>query len=248
MLLRKLAFLSCAFLTTYASCAAEINVLSAFAVQEALTELVPQFEKATLHRLKITWLTSPSIRKQVSDGASFDLVITAAPDLKKFIADKYVAPGSEVDIGRTGVAVAIKAGAPRPNIDTPEDLRRAILNANGVAHSAGASGQHILKMIESMGIMESVRPTLKEVKPGVRVAALLVSGEASLGFQQMSEFTHEPGITILGYVPAPLQNWTIWSSGIATSSAQTEAARSLQRFLTGAPAVWKAHDIEPARE
>lgn len=237
--------LSLALSTGLTAHAAEIRVLSASAVKEALTELAPQFEKTHGHTLNITWSTSAIIRKQVADGGKFDLVITTEPDIRNFITGQLVTPGSQVSIGRTGVAIAIKDTSQKPDVSTAENLKKAILEARGIAYSTGASGQYVLQMIDRMGIMAAVKPKLKEAPPGTRVATLLVSGEADLGFQQMSELSHEHGITTLGYLPAEIQSWTTWSSGILKVAEQIEPARSLQAFFPSAETGWKKFDIEP---
>lgn len=237
--------LSLALTTGFTARAAEIKVLSAAAVQEALTELAPQFEKANGHKLTVTWSSSAMIRKQVAEGAKFDLIITSAPDIEKFIAGQYVTPGSSVSIGRTGVAVAIKDAGNKPDVSSPDKLKKAILEARAIAYSTGASGQYVLQMIDRMGILDAVKPKLKEAPPGTRVATLLVDGTADLGFQQMSEFTHERGITTLGYLPPEIQSWTIWTTGISSKAEQVEPAKALQAFLAGSTSVLKAYDIEP---
>ncbi len=225
--------------------AADIKVLSTTAVKEALTELAPQFEKASGHRLAITWSSSSIIRQQIPEGGRFDLVITSAPDIEKFIVEQSVVPGSQLSFGRTGVAIANKDTAPKLDVSTAEKVRQAILEAKGIVYSTGPSGIYVEKMIANMGILEKVKPRLKQAPPGVRSSTLLVSGEADLGFQQMSEFVHESGITILGYLPSDIQNWTTWSSGIPKVAEQMEPARSLQQFLASAGAVWKPNGIEP---
>jgi molybdate transport system substrate-binding protein len=225
--------------------AAEIKVLSTTAVKEALIELTPQFEKASGHKLSITWSSSSVIRKQIPEGGKFDLVITSAPDIGKFVVEQSVMPDSQISIGRTGVAIANKDTSPKLDVSTAEKVKQAILDAKGIVYSSGPSGIYVEQMIGKMGILEKVKPNLKQTPPGARSATLLVSGEADLGFQQMSEFVHERGINILGYLPSEIQNWTTWSTGIPKVAEQIEPAKSLQIFLTGAGPVWKSNGIEP---
>ncbi len=225
--------------------AAEIKVLSTTAVKEALTELAPQFEKVTGHKLTITWSSSSIIRKQIPEGGKFDLVITSAPDIEKFIVDQFVTTGSRVNIGRTGVAIANKSTSPKLDISTTEKVKQAILEAKGIVYSTGPSGIYVEQMIGNMGILDTVKPKMKQTPPGVRSSTWLVSGEADLGFQQMSEYVHESGINILGYLPSEIQNWTTWTTGIPKVAEQIEPAKLLQIFLTGAGPVWKSNGIEP---
>ena len=234
-----------AVFAAFAAQAAEIKVLSTTAVKEALTELVPQFEKSSGHKLTMTWSSSSIIRKQIPEGGKFDLVITSAADIEKFIVDQSVKTGTRIDVGRTGVAIANKNTSPKLDISTAEKVKQAIVESKGIAYSTGPSGIYVLQMIGNMGILDAVKPKLKQTPPGVRSSNLLVSGEADLGFQQMSEFVHESGITILGYLPSDIQNWTTWSTGIPMVSEQIGPAHSLQIFLEGAGSVWKSNGIEP---
>ncbi len=234
-----------ALASAFTAQAAEIKVLSTTAVKEALVELTPQFEKVSGHTLSITWSSSSIIRKQIPEGGKFDLVITSAPDIDKFVVEHSVMPGSQISLGRTGVAIANKDTSPKLDISTAELVKQAILAAKGIVYSSGPSGIYVERMIGRMGILDTVKPKLKQTPPGVRSATLLVSGEADLGFQQMSEFVHESGINILGYLPPEIQNWTIWSTGIPKVAEQIEPAKSLQVFLAGSGAVWKSNGIEP---
>jgi molybdate transport system substrate-binding protein len=141
--------------------------------------------------------------------------------------------------------MAVKEGAPKVDISTPENVKAAILNAKFIAYSGGPSGLYVEKMIGTMGLLDQVKPKMKLNPAGVRAAPVLVSGEADLGFQQMSEFVHEPGITILGLLPDSLQNWTVWASAIPNATEQASAAKELQTFLISSQPVWKANGIEP---
>lgn len=237
--------ISLALAAVCSASAAEIKVLSTTAIREALTELAPQFEKASGHTLAITWSSSSIIRKQIPEGGKFDLVITNAPDMAKFLDDQFLVKGSQFNFGRTGVAVASKNSSPKPDVSTGDKVKQAILDAKGVVYSTGPSGQYVEQMMVRMGIYDTVKSKLRQTQPGVRASTLLASGEADLAFQQMSEFVHESGINILGYLPAEIQNWTIWSTGIPALAGHIDAARSLQVFFGGAQPVWKLHGIEP---
>lgn len=244
--MRKYLFSIIVIMTgTINASAAEIKVLSTTAIKETLTELVPQFEKSSGHKLNITWSSSSIIQKQIPEGGKFDLVITTAPDIAKFMMAQSVVEGSRTDFGRTGVAIAVKEGTPKLDVSTAEKVKKAILDAKSIVYSTGPSGLYVERMIGEMGILDQVRPKMKQNPPGVRVATFLVKGDADLGFQQMSEFIHEHGITILGQLPPEIQNWTIWSTGIPKVAEQPDAAKTLQGFLAGSEQVWKANGIEP---
>ena len=166
-------------------------------------------------------------------------------DIEKFIVEQSITPGSQISIGRTGVAIANKNTSAILDVSTAEKVKQAILASKGIVYSTGPSGTYVEQMIGKMGILDKVKSNLKQTPPGVRSATLLVSGEADLGFQQMSEFVHESGINILGYLPSEIQNWTTWATGIPKVAEQIEPAKSLQVFLASSGSVWKSNGIEP---
>jgi molybdate transport system substrate-binding protein len=238
---------ACGLLVSNFASAAEIKVLSSGAVKEIYEELAPQFEKSSGHKLVATWSGTALIRKQVGTGEPFDLVIVGAEEIDNFIAAGKVAKGSRVDLVKSAVGVAVKAGSPKPDISSGEALKKAMLAAKSIAYSTGPSGAHIQRLFENFGIANEVKSKAVETKPGTRVGQYLARGEAELGFQQVSELMHEQGITFLGPLPQDIQNITVFSSGIPTGAKQAEGAKALQAFLTSsaaAPAI-KKNGMEP---
>ncbi len=134
-------------------------------------------------------------------------------------------PGSRIDLANSGVGMAVKAGAPRPDISSSEAVRKALLSATTVAYSTGTSGIYVQRLFDRLGIAEQMKAKSKQTTPGVRVAQYLASGEADLGFQQVSELVHETGIDFLGPLPADIQNVTIYSSGVPPGRLKRRGSR-----------------------
>jgi molybdate transport system substrate-binding protein len=213
--------------------AADLALLAAGASKETVSELIPGFEKATGHTVVATWATAPAIARRLADGEAFDLVITSADDIDGFIAKGRLASGSRTDLMKTGVGVAVRAGAPRPDIGSTEALKRALLAAPTIGRSAGTSGDYIAALFARLGLAGQLLPRLKQVPPGKQVADMLVAGDVEIGLQQASELIHAPGIAYLGPLPAELQKTTVYAAGIPTGARQPAAAKALVETLTG---------------
>jgi molybdate transport system substrate-binding protein len=250
MRLHLVAAASCLLLLSNGSQAAEVKVLASGAVKEAALELFPQFEKTSGHKVAVTWAGTVDIKKKVAAGEAFDLVIVAAPELDSFIKDGKVATGSKVDIVRSSVGVAVKPGTAKPDLKSGDDLKKALLAAKSVGYSTGPSGVYMKGLFEKMGIAEEIKAKSKVTPPGTPVATVIRSGEADIGFQQVSELIHEAGIDFLGPIPADVQSITVFSSGVFTNAKAPTEARLLQKHLTAPAAapVIKKHGLErPAR-
>lgn len=226
--------------------AAEIKVLASGATKDAVIELIPAFEKSSGHKVVPTWTGNANIKKQIGAGDSFDLVIVGSRSLDDFIADGKVAPGSRVDLMKSGVGVGVREGAAKPDIRSDDALKQTILAARSIGYSTGPSGTYVLGMFERMGIAEQIKPRLKQVPSGERIGTFINSGEAEIGFQQISELIHEPGVTYVGPLPPEDQNVTVFSAGISSQAKQAEAARELIKSLTSpaAASVFKRHGME----
>jgi len=230
--------------------AADVKVLASGAVKEAALELFPQFEKASGHKVAVTWAGTVDIKKKVAAGEAFDLVIVAAPELDTFIKDGKITAGSKVDIVRSSVGVAVKPGTPKPDLSSGDSLKKALLAAKSVGYSTGPSGVYMQQLFEKMGIADQIKVKAKQTGPGTPVATVIRSGEAEIGFQQVSELIHEAGIDFLGPIPADVQKITVFSSGVFTGAKAPTEARLLQKHLTAPAAapVIKKHGLErPAR-
>ena len=230
-----------------AATAAEIKVLSSNAIKEAYLELVPGFERVTEHKVATTWAGTVEIMKRMQAGETFDLIIMAGPSLDELVKLGKIVPGSRVDLVKSGVGVAVRAGAPKPDISSSDAVKKALLAARSIGFSTGPSGVYLAGVFQRMGIADEIKPKLKQVPPGVPVGTILASGEAEIGFQQMSELIHVAGIDYLGPLPADIQRITVFSGGIHTGAKQADAAKALVKFLTAPAAVpvIKKHGLEP---
>jgi molybdate transport system substrate-binding protein len=230
-----------------AATAAEIKVLSSNAIKETYLELVPGFERVTEHKVATTWAGTVEIMKRMQAGETFDLIIMAGPSLDELVKLGKIVPGSRVDLVKSGVGVAVRAGAPKPDISSSDAVKKALLAARSIGFSTGPSGVYLAGLFQRMGIADEIKPKLKQVPPGVPVGTIIASGEAEIGFQQVSELIHVAGIDYLGPLPADIQRITVFSGGIHTGAKQADAAKALVKFLTAPAAVpvIKKHGLEP---
>ena len=235
------------FMLAGAARAAEINVLASMAVKEFYLELVPQFERASKHKVVTSWAGTADIMKRMKAGESVDVVIIAVKSLDELTHLGKIVPGSRVDLAKSGVGVAVRAGAPKPDISSGDALKRALLSAKSIAYSSGPSGVYIAGLFQRWGIADELKPKLKQVASGVNIGEAIARGEFEIGFQQVSELVHIAGIDFLGPLPKDVQLVTVFSSGIHTGAKQPDAARALVKFLTAPAAapIIRKNGMEP---
>jgi molybdate transport system substrate-binding protein len=231
--------------------ATEIKVLCSGAFRAAYQALAPEFETATGHSLATAWGASVgnaahAIPRRLERGEPADLVILAADALDRLIGEGRVVAGSRVDLARTGIAMAVRAGAPRPDIASTQALQATLLQTSSVAISTSASGVYLRGLFQRLGIAEALAPKLR-VAEGEPAGKLVARGEAEIGFQQMSELLPVRGIDIVGPLPPEVQEVTQFSAGIAARAERPEAARALIAFLASPAAapVIRRHGMEP---
>jgi len=227
---------------------ATIEVLSTQAPQQACRELATQFEGATGHKVKTDFTGTLNVQKRLAAGESFDLIIMARAAVDEQIRLGRVVAGSRVDLAKSGVGVADRKGAPRPDIGSVESFRKTLLAAKSIGYSTGPSGDYMSGLFERLGVARAIEGKLRRTPSGVFVGTLIESGEAEIGFQQTSELLHFRGIDYVGPLPDALQHLTVFSTGIHVGATHADAARALVEFLTAPAAapVIRKHGLEPA--
>ncbi|OAI52621.1 hypothetical protein AYO46_04995 [Betaproteobacteria bacterium SCGC AG-212-J23] len=229
--------------------AVEINVISTQATQEAYTELVAQFEKASGHKVTTVFTGTLNVQKRLASGEPYDLIIMAAPAIDEQIQLGKAVAGSRIDFAQSGTGLAVRKGAAKPDIGSPEAFKRTLLAAKSIGYSTGPSGLYMLSVFEKMGIAEQVKPKLKQTPSGLFVGTLIANGDTEIGFQQISELVHFQGIDYVGPLPGNLQRMTMFSTGIHAGAKQADAAKALVKFITAPSAapVIRKHGLEGAK-
>ena len=212
--------------------AAEIKVLSTQATEQAYRELAPQFEQASGHKVTTIFTGTLDVQKRIAAGESYDIILMAGPAIDDFIKAGKVVPGSRVDIARSGVGVAVKAGAPKPDIGSTEAVKKTLLAAKSIGYSTGPSGVYLTGLFQRLGVADAIKGKLKQTPTGVFVGNIVASGEAEIGFQQVSELAHFPGVDFVGPLPADIQEITVFSAGLQVGAKETEPAKAWLKFLT----------------
>ena len=221
---------------TVAAGAAEVRVMISGGLSAAYNALVPEFERATGHKVITAYgpsmgTTANAIPVRLERGEPADVLILVGYALGDLIKQGKVVPGSRVDLVKSKIGVAVKSGAPKPDISSPDALKRALLAAKSVAYSDSASGVYISsEMFERLGIANEMKDKARKI-PATPVAEIVARGDAEIGFQQISELKPVAGIDIVGPLPDELQRVTVFSTGIASVSKEPEAGRALIKFL-----------------
>jgi len=223
--------------------AAEISVFSgAGPIPEVLGHLAPMFEKASGHKVKLTFKAVPAIVNDVKQGAGVDLMFADPAVIDGLIKDGAIAAGGDTRIMLSRVGVAVRKGAPKPNIATADSFKAALVAAKTVGYSQGTSGQHFLTVIERLGLTDAVKAKAVVVQ-GRPVGAAVASGEAEIGVQQVAELLPVAGIDLLGPLPGDLQKIIVYAAGVPTKAKEAETARAFVRFLASEAAVSKLKEM-----
>jgi len=213
--------------------AEQISVMSSLAMKAACEALAPRFEREGAMRVSMQFVGGADIGKRLRAGEAVDLVMLAANAIDDLISEGLLRPGSRVDLVRSIVGVAVRSGAPHPDISSPEALRRAVDSARSVAYSSGPSGVYLAGVFGKWGV---AREKLRQTGPGIPAGGLLVTGEADIAFQQVSELLPVKGIDFVGPLPDALQLVTVFSAGTAVTAPNATAAKAFTDYLVS-PAV-----------
>ena len=214
--------------------AAEIKVISSPGTKEPYTLLVPDFEKASGHKVVTIWDGVNNVHKRVAGSEVADVVMVPAAQIDDLIRQGKLVPDSRVVVATSGVGVAIRAGAPKPEM-TAEGIKQALLKAKSIAYSQGPSGVHIARVIEKWGIADAVRAKIVPPRSGMPIGEVVARGEAEIGFQQVSELLPVKGIDYLGPLPPDINEITAFAAAVHKVASMPDAGRALLKFLT-APA------------
>jgi len=225
-----------------------LRIISSMATRQLLADLVAQYHENHAQPIVSESVGGVDAAKRVHTGEAFDVVMLAAHAIEQLLAANKLVVGSRVDLVRSGVAVAVRAGAVRPDIASEEAVKQAILGARSISYSTGPSGVHLAQVFERWGIAEAIKARIKQAPPGVPVGSLVAAGEVELGFQQLSELMCLPGIQVLGPLPPAIQIITVFSAGVSVTSTQRDSARALLAFMgsTAADAAKRRNGMEPA--
>lgn len=223
----------------------EIKVMQTAAFKAAYEELVPQFERASGHKVTTLWTPSVEMMSRLKGGETVDVTIMSATAIDEL--HQLGTVGKRVDLATSGVGVAVRAGAPKPDISSGDALKRAVLAAKSIVYSTGPSGIYLKDLFERWGIADAIKSKLVIVK-GEPAGAVAARGEAEIAFQQVCELLPVAGIDLVGPLSSDIQKITTFSGAVHNHAAQPDAAAALLKFLTApaaAAAIRKA-GMQPA--
>ncbi len=217
------------------------------ATRQLLAELTRAWQARSGQSVAIESVGGVDAAKRVQAGEAFDVVVLASDAIDKLMAAGCLAPGSKVDLVRSGTSVAVPAGAPQPDISSEAAVRAAVLAAPTLGYSTGPSGVALARLFERWGIAPQVQGKVVTPPPGTPVGSLVASGQVALGFQQLSELIHVPGLQIVGPLPPDIAIDTIFSAAVARGSARAHDVRALLAFMASpeVAAAKRAQGMEP---
>jgi len=231
-----------------AATAAEVNVMAGNALAGAIGELGPQFERATDHKLVMQYGLSRTFKPRIEAGEAIDLIILSLETIDDLAKQGKIAAGTRADIARTGVGVAVRTGASKPDIDSIDAFKRSLLNAKSISWAPRTeTGEYLATVFERLGIVEEIRAKSKPQQAVDRVAKAVAEGEAELAIT-VTSLLMIPGVDLVGKIPPELQTYLVFTAGVSVAAKQPEAAKALVKYLTSPEAapVIKARGWEPA--
>ena len=209
-----------------------ITGISSMATRQLLAELSTEFTQQSGMPVHFESVGGVDAARRVQAGEAFDLVVLASDALEKLIAAGAVDGSTRRDLVHSGVAVAVRQGAPHPLLHSEQAVREAVLAAPTIGYSTGPSGVAVVRLFERWGILPQIQGRLLQASPGIPVGSLVAQGKVALGFQQLSELIHEPGIEVVGPLPASIQITTTFSAALGKHATQVAAARALLEHLS----------------
>jgi molybdate transport system substrate-binding protein len=232
----------------------EIKVLSTGGMRPVMEDLGPKFERATGHQLAITFDSGGATVKRVQGGEAADVVITLEQGIDTLVKDGKAPAGNVTVLARSGIVVVVRKGAPKPDISSPDALKRTLLAAKSIAYvdpaSGGASGIHFAKVLDRLGIANEMqsKTVFPNPKTPAEVGVVVANGEAEIGVHLIQELMSVAGIDLVGPLPGDLQATTVFSAAIMTGAKEAAAAKALVDFLRTPESakVIKAKGMEPA--
>lgn len=225
-----------------------LKLLSSMATRELLNELVSHYERSSGQAVTSEAAGGVDVAKRVRAGEAVDIVVLSSTAIDSLIAAGSLLPDSRVDLVKSGVSIAVRAGAARPDVSSAEAVRLAVLGARTLSYSTGPSGVYLEKLFERWGILENIRSRIVVPPPGVPVGSLIANGTVELGFQQLSELMTLPGIEVLGPLPPDIQTITLFSGGVSSGCARPDRAKRLLDFLASSEAAdtKRRYGMDPA--
>jgi molybdate transport system substrate-binding protein len=225
-----------------------LKLLSSMATRELLSELVAEYERSTGQPVMAEAAGGVDVAKRVRAGESVDVVVLASTAIDSLIAAGSLLPDSRVDLVRSGVAIAVREGAPQLDVGSEEAVKRAVSGAKTLSYSTGPSGVYLEKLFERWGILQAIRGRIVVPPPGVPVGSLVADGTVELGFQQLSELMTLPGIQVIGPLPPEIQTITVFSGGVSSGCERAGAGRALLSYMAdpGRTALKERFGMEPA--
>jgi molybdate transport system substrate-binding protein len=227
--------------------AVELKVIAGGSMTASLNALAPEFEKATGHKLVTHFDSTPNIITRVTSGTPFDVVVVPVDVFKDATAKGRFAPGPTIDIARVGYGVIVRAGAPKPDISTPDALKKTLLDAQSVAFlPASAAGAYVLKTFERLGIAEAMKAKTKAQTATTQIPVAVANGEAELGVFLVNVLM-APGVELAGSFPAELQQELVFTAAVAADTKEADAAKAFISYLAtpAAATIIKAKGMTP---
>ncbi|HUH94621.1 MAG TPA: substrate-binding domain-containing protein [Casimicrobiaceae bacterium] len=223
--------------------------ISSMATRHVLAELADAYERRSEDAVTVQSVGGVEASRRVESGEAFDFVVLARDAIDALARSGRVDPESRANLAGSGIAIAVAAGAPRPDVGSEAAVREAVLAARMVGYSTGPSGAHLARLLERWGVAETLAPRLVQARPGVPVGTLVARGEVELGFQQLSELMHLSGIDVIGLLPREIQLVTVFAGAICRAASRPGAASALLAFLASpeADVAKRRHGMEPVR-